>query len=96
MLQSDLNNKISEKQTVLSIMAGISTEKLCNSLNIANSVRIMPNTPSQLGKGISVWFSKNSINSENSRIVSFLIYGIFIGRLYEKIKKFKKNIRLKK
>ena len=64
LLQSDLNNKISEKQTVLSIMAGISTEKLCNSLNIANSVRIMPNTPGQLGKGISVWFSKNSINNE--------------------------------
>ena len=29
---------------------------------------------------------KDSINSENSRIVSFLIYGIFIGRLYEKNK----------
>ncbi len=39
---------------------------------------------------------KNNINSENSKIVSFLIYGIFIGRLYEKIKKFKRNIRLKK
>ena len=39
---------------------------------------------------------KNSINSENSKIVSFLIYGIFIGRLYEKIKKFKRNIRFKK
>ena len=64
LLQSDLNNKISEKQTVLSIMAGISTEKLCSSLNIENSVRIMPNTPGQLGEGISVWFSKNNINNE--------------------------------
>ena len=34
LLQDDLKNKISEKQTVLSIMAGISTEKLCSSLNI--------------------------------------------------------------
>ena len=39
---------------------------------------------------------KKNINGENSKILSFLIYGIFIGRLYEKIKKFKKNIRLKK
>ena len=39
---------------------------------------------------------KNNINGENSKIVSFLIYGIFIGRLYEKIKKVKRNIRLKK
>ena len=39
---------------------------------------------------------KKNINSENSKIVSFLIYGIFIGRLYEKIKKFKRKIRLKK
>ena len=45
LLQDDLKNKISEKQTILSIMAGISTEKLCSSLNIENSVRIMPNTP---------------------------------------------------
>jgi len=64
LLQDDLKNKISEKQTVLSIMAGISTEKLCSSLNIENSVRIMPNTPGQLGEGISVWFSKNNINNE--------------------------------
>ena len=39
---------------------------------------------------------KDSISSENSRIVSFLIYVIFIGRIYEKIKKFKRNIRFKK
>ena len=64
LLQDDLKNKISEKQTLLSIMAGISTEKLCSSLNIENSVRIMPNTPGQLGEGISVWFSKNNINNE--------------------------------
>ena len=37
-----------------------------------------------------------SINNENSKIVSFLIYGIFLGRLYEKIRKFKRKIRLKK
>tara|TARA_Y100000741_G_scaffold314296_1_gene259608 strand:- start:92 stop:244 length:153 start_codon:yes stop_codon:yes gene_type:complete len=39
---------------------------------------------------------KNNINNENSKIVSFLIYGIFLGRLYEKFRKFKRKIRLKK
>ena len=39
---------------------------------------------------------KNNITNENSKIVSFLIYGIFLGRLYEKFRKFKRKIRLKK
>tara|TARA_E500000081_G_C6124256_1_gene349867 strand:- start:189 stop:1052 length:864 start_codon:yes stop_codon:yes gene_type:complete len=61
-LQNILRNNISEEQTLLSIMAGINSEKICKSLNIENSIRIMPNTPGQIGEGISVWFSKNSIN----------------------------------
>ena len=34
---------------------------------------------------------KNNINTENSKLISFLIYGIILGRLLEKYKKFRKN-----
>ena len=30
---------------------------------------------------------KTNINSENTKLISFLIYGIILGRLLEKIKK---------
>ena len=72
-LQSILSGNISHEQTVLSIMAGINTEKICKSLKIKNSIRVMPNTPGQIGKGISVWFSKNSIdNNIKTNIESIL------------------------
>lgn len=35
---------------------------------------------------------KKNINSENSSLAIFLIAGVLIGRLYEKISRFKKSI----
>ena len=39
---------------------------------------------------------KNNINTENSKLISFLIYGIFLGRLLEKYKKFRKKMKFRK
>ena len=39
---------------------------------------------------------KNNINSENSKLISFLIYGIILGRLLEKYKKFRKKMKFRK
>ena len=35
---------------------------------------------------------KKNINSDNSKIISFLFLGILIGRLFEKYRKLKKSI----
>ena len=35
---------------------------------------------------------KKSINSDNSKIISFLFFGILLGRLFEKYRKLKKSI----
>ena len=59
-----LKENISDKQIVLSIMAGINTKTICEGLDVKNSIRIMPNTPGQVGKGISVWYTKESIEKE--------------------------------
>ena len=39
---------------------------------------------------------KESINSDNSKIVSFLVLGVLIGRLIEKFNNIKKRLRRKK
>ena len=39
---------------------------------------------------------KNNLNSENSKLISFLIYCIIIGRLIEKYKKLRKKIKFRK
>ena len=39
---------------------------------------------------------KDSINSDNSKIVSFLVLGVLLGRLIEKFYNLKKRLRRKK
>jgi len=39
---------------------------------------------------------KDSINSDNSKIVSFLVIGVLLGRLIEKFYNLKKRMRRKK
>ena len=39
---------------------------------------------------------KDSINSDNSKILSFLIIGVLLGRLIEKFYNLKKRLRRKK
>ena len=44
-----------EGQTVVSIMAGVTMEKLARALGHAAIVRAMPNTPASIGEGMTVW-----------------------------------------
>ena len=39
---------------------------------------------------------KDSLNSDNSKIVSFLVIGVLLGRLIEKFYNLKKRLRRKK
>lgn len=48
---------------VLSIIAGASIKKLSNGLKHAAIVRSMPNTPAQIGEGITVWTASESVSS---------------------------------
>jgi pyrroline-5-carboxylate reductase len=51
-------------QLVLSIAAGIKLETMARSLKQAALVRAMPNTPAQVGRGMTVWTSSGELPSE--------------------------------
>lgn len=51
----DLAGKLRPDQLVLSIAAGVTVNNLCSGLDHRRVVRVMPNTPAQIGEGISVW-----------------------------------------
>jgi pyrroline-5-carboxylate reductase len=51
----DLHSKIDPKALILSIIAGTRIRTLQNRLYHDHIVRAMPNTPGQLGKGMTVW-----------------------------------------
>ena len=52
---TDLAGLVKGGQLVLSIMAGHRIETLRNGLNHKAIVRSMPNTPAQIGEGVTVW-----------------------------------------
>lgn len=50
-----LNGKIDPNSLILSIVAGASITQISAGTNHSIVVRAMPNTPAQIGKGITVW-----------------------------------------
>lgn len=51
-------------QLVISIIAGATTRALANALGHGQIVRSMPNTPAQLGRGMTVWFATPEVTGE--------------------------------
>lgn len=53
---------------VLSIVAGATIHSLCEGLNHASVVRSMPNTPAQIGEGVSVWAAAPAVTEEQHEL----------------------------
>jgi pyrroline-5-carboxylate reductase len=53
---------------VLSIVAGAKIQKISNGLNHKRIVRSMPNTPAQIGEGITVWTSSEDVSDEQCQM----------------------------
>ena len=51
----DLHGTLGSGQTVLSIAAGVTISSLSDGLGHSRIIRVMPNTPAQIGAGMSVW-----------------------------------------
>lgn len=58
---ANLKNQIPKKALVLSIIAGASIKTLSKGLNHSSIVRSMPNTPAQIGEGITVWTTSSDV-----------------------------------
>jgi len=58
----DLHGQIKPSALVLSIIAGATLSKLENGLKTKNIIRSMPNTPAQIGQGITVWTAAPSVS----------------------------------
>jgi len=57
-----LKGHIPERALVLSIVAGATIEKISKGLGHKIVVRSMPNTPAQIGEGITVWMPSPAVN----------------------------------
>jgi pyrroline-5-carboxylate reductase len=64
----NLKSSIPSGAVVLSIVAGATIEKISRGLNHDAVVRSMPNTPAQIGEGITVWIASPSVNEPQKEI----------------------------
>lgn len=69
----ELKNTVTPDQIILSIVAGAKIETISDALNNGKIVRAMPNTPSQIGAGITAWTcTENISDAERANIKSLL------------------------
>jgi len=66
-VMAELKGVIQSSQLVLSIIAGAKIETLCIGLSHRRIVRVMPNTPAQIGESMSVWAATGGITARQKK-----------------------------
>ncbi|MFI5286136.1 MAG: pyrroline-5-carboxylate reductase [Candidatus Dormibacteria bacterium] len=61
-VMAELRGTLRPEQLVISIIAGATTTALSEGLDHKAVVRCMPNTPAQIGRGVTVWYATDSVN----------------------------------
>jgi len=78
----EMKGHVNPNALVLSIVAGASIAKITRNLGHDVIVRAMPNTPAQIGEGITVWTASPSV-SEKQMEFAKTILGAFGQEIYE-------------
>ena len=66
-LARELKNVIRENNIIISIMAGMRIKDIANALGTKNIVRAMPNSPAELGLGMTAFTSAKELTLEQMR-----------------------------
>ncbi|MBP8612830.1 MAG: pyrroline-5-carboxylate reductase [Candidatus Atribacteria bacterium] len=70
---NEVKDYIKDSQLVMSIMAGIDIETLQKNLLHKKVVRCMPNTPAQIGKGMTVWTATKEVEENTKESVKQIL-----------------------
>lgn len=68
-------------QTVMSIMAGVRIETITSALGHENVVRAIPNTPAQIGEGMTVWTATSGVKG-HAKDEARLLLGVLGKEIY--------------
>jgi len=72
-VMKDLKGELKEEQLVLSIVAGAKIDTLRRGLGHDKVVRVMPNTPAQVGEGMSVWTATAAVSQKQKDTVRTIL-----------------------
>jgi pyrroline-5-carboxylate reductase len=70
---SDLGGVLSKDATVMSVVAGATMARLKSDFGVSRVVRVMPNTPAQIGRGISVWTATDTVDETGRKKVRVIL-----------------------
>jgi pyrroline-5-carboxylate reductase len=69
----ELRGKLRRDQLVLSIVAGATLRSLRHGLDHEAIVRSMPNTPAQIGMGVTVWTSTDQVTADQRELARVIL-----------------------
>ncbi|MBS1796165.1 MAG: pyrroline-5-carboxylate reductase [Acidobacteria bacterium] len=69
----ELRGTVAPDQTIVSIIAGAKIETISEALGNRRIVRAMPNTPSQIGAGITAWTSTDEVSDREKAQIRALL-----------------------
>jgi pyrroline-5-carboxylate reductase len=69
----EVRGRLRPGQLVISVLAGATTRALAGHLGHREVVRSMPNTPAQLGKGVTVWYATPETSAEQREQAATLL-----------------------
>lgn len=69
----ELRGKLRPDQLVLSIVAGATLRSLRHGLGHKSIVRSMPNTPAQIGMGVTVWAATPDVDSAQRELATLIL-----------------------
>ena len=78
-LSIDLADHLTDSHLIISVMAGINLKNIYSNLKTNNVVRVMPNTPAQIGYGASIWISENQLKKENENLINHILNSLGIS-----------------
>lgn len=70
---ADLAGAVAPGALVVTIVAGVRLAHVARLLGVARVVRAMPNTPGQIGRGITVWTATAAVDERDQAVVRALL-----------------------
>ena len=64
----ELRGHISPEALVLTIVVGVPVSRYPEALGVSRIIRIMPNTPAQVGEGVLGWFATETVTAEQKAL----------------------------
>ena len=69
----ELKGKIAPGRSIISIVAGCNSEDLASGFRHQEIIRVMPNTPAQIGKGMLVWTAMQKVSASEKNEISLIL-----------------------